>query len=40
MQSYNDAITSLRERISTWVVVDILVLFPQLSTVIRNLFAL
>ena len=26
-QSYNDAITILRERISTWVVVDILELF-------------
>ena len=39
-QSYNDAITILRERISTWVVVDILELFEQLSTVICNLFAL
>jgi hypothetical protein len=27
LQSYNDAITILRERITTWVVVDILELF-------------
>ena len=38
--SHNDSITLLRERISTWVVDDILELFSQLSTVICNHFAL